>query len=451
MKIPNGPRIPSLLQTLYIIAQPTKFLETCAQKYGNTFALRLFGHDSPIVFFSQPQSIARIFNTEAEKFEWGKLTYVFQPLTGPQSLIVLDRQQHREMRHLVMPPLHGKRLHTYSELIVEIVREKTAHWQVGSSACIRTAMSEISLEIILQVVFGLTGARYEQLKQLIKAFLEGVSSPLNSLQCFWPSLQQDWGSWSPWGKFVRQRQQIDDLLYAEISARRYSQGGEDILSLLMSARDAQGQPMSKVQLRDQLMTLLLLGHETTASALAWAFYWSHRHSSVQERLQQELNRLDNPEPMAIAKLPYLNAVCSETLRITPIALISQPRLLKEPLHLEGYQFEPGAVLVPCIYLAHRRQEVYPDSNQFRPERFLDSKFSPHEYLPFGGGYRSCIGMALSLFEMKLVLGTVLSQYQLALVKRSTQPIRRGITIVPAGGPQMRVSGVVENLARASVG
>ena len=438
MKIPNGPKLPSLLQTLYIIAQPTRFLETCAQKYGCTFTLRLFSFESvPVVFFSHPHAIEKIVNTEAEKFEWGKLTTIFQPLTGAQSLILLDNQ-HQEVRHLLMPPLHGKRLHTYGQSIVDIAQTEISRWQVGTSVCIRKAMSNISLEVILRVVFGLKpGTKYTQLKHLLEEFLDGVSSPLNSLQCFWPFLQQDWGSWSPWGKFLRQRQQIDDLIYTEIASRRHSKGGEDILSLLMAAYDSQNQPLTDVQLRDQLMTLLLLGHETTASALAWAFYWSHRHSSVQNQLQQELARLDEPEPMAIAKLPYLNAVCSETLRITPIALISQPRLLKEPLQLEGYQLEPGTVLVPCIYLAHHRQETYPNPNQFKPERFLDHQFSAYQYLPFGGGSRSCIGMALSLFEMKLVLATVLSRYQLTLA-RPSQPVRRGITIVPSGGSQMNV-------------
>ena len=442
MKIPDGPHLPFALQTLHVIAQPIKFLETCAQKYGETFTLRLLGINSPpVVFFSHPQTIGSIFSTEAEFFEWGKLTYVFQPLTGPQSLIMLDGRQHREMRHLLMPPLHGKHLHAYSQTIVEITQTAIAHWQVGTSVNIRQLMSDISLEIILRVVFGFQpGARYSQLKHLIEAFLESVSSPLNSVQCFLPLLQQDLGSWSPWGQFVRLRQQIDDLIYTEIASRRNQPHGDDILSLLMSARNAEGQPMSDVQLRDQLLTLLLLGHETTASALAWAFYWIGRHSSVQNQLNQELNQLgDTSDPMAIAKLPYLNAVCSETLRIYPIALISQPRLLKHSLQLEGYRFDPGTVLVPCIYLAHRRREVYPEPNQFKPERFLDRHFSAYEYLPFGGGYRSCIGQALSIFEMKLVIATIFSRYRLALSEPSVRPVRRGITIVPSSGPRMRVA------------
>ncbi|MGF1481422.1 MAG: cytochrome P450 [Cyanophyceae cyanobacterium] len=436
MKIPAGPKDPAALQTFSVIAQPIKFLETCAERYGNTFTLNLLGTSAPVVCFSHPQTINQILSADPENFEWGKLTYVFRPLTGPQSLILLDGQQHRKMRHLVMPPLHGQRLHTYSQLIVEITQAAIASWPVGSTVCMRKLMSEISIEVILRVVFGLQpGPRYSQLKQLLKAFLEYVCTPLHSLQFFLPQLQQNCGQWSPWGRFIGQQQQIDRLLYEEIASRREATG-EDILSLLIAARDEQNQPLTTAQLRDQLITLLLLGHETTASALCWAMYWIHKHDLVQKRLWQELNSLS--EPMAATKLPYLNAVCAETLRIYPIALISQPRLLKNPLQLEDYQFTPGTVLIPCIYLSHHRSEVYPEPHKFEPERFLEGNFSPYEYLPFGGGYRSCIGQALSLFEMKLVLATILSQYQLALCEQSVRPIRRGITIVPSGGPQLLV-------------
>lgn len=443
MKLPDGPRLPFLLQTLQIIAQPLKFLETCAQRYGDTFTLRLLGLNSPpVVFFSHPQAIQAIFTTESGKFELGKVTDPFRPLTGTQSLIMLDGQRHQAMRELLMPPLHGKRLPTYGQLICDIASEAIADWILGLSLYIRDYMSEISLQVILRVVFGLNpGPRYQKLKQLIEPFLEDVTSPLNSIQFFWAPLQQDLGAWSPWGKFLRQQRQLDDLIYAEISERRTQPDGEDILSMLICARDEIGQPMTDVQLRDQLITLLLLGHETTASALAWAFYWIHQQPLVLEQLVQELDTLgSNPDPVAISKLPYLTAVCKEALRVYPIALISQPRVVKEPVQLEGYEFEPGTILVPCIYLAQRRQEVYPEPEQFKPERFMNHQFSPYEYFPFGGGSRSCIGMALSMFEMKLVLATVLSRYQLALDHNcSVQPVRRGITIVPSGGCRMVVT------------
>lgn len=446
MKLPSGPQLPSLLQTLQITAQPIRFLETCAQRYGDTFTLRVLGPKSPpVVFFSHPQAIQSIFTTQAGKLELGKVTHVFRPLTGEQSLIMQDGQRHQRQRQLLMPALHGERLHTYGKLICAIAREAIQEWKPNASLSMQEPMLEISLEIILRVVFGLNpGWRYQQLKELIGNMLESVTSDLYSTQFFFPPLQQDLGTWSPWGKFVRQQQQIRTLIYAEINERRAQPNPDarDILSMLMSARDDAGEIMTDVELVDQLITLLLLGHETTASGLNWAFYWVHRHPQVLDKLLKELDTLgSNADPVAITQLPYLTAVCKEALRVYPIALISQPRLVKESVQLEGYEFEPGAILVPCIYLAHRRPEVYPEPDQFRPERFLNQKFSPYEYLPFGGGTRSCIGMALSMFEMKLVLATVVSRYQLAIAhNRPARAVRRGITFVPSSDFKLTVIG-----------
>lgn len=432
----------NVLQAAQLIARPMQFLENCAKSYGDSFTLSLLGPKSPpLVFFSNPQTIAKIFTTEADKFELGKVTYVFKPLTGAQSLIMLDGQPHQSMRNLLLPPLHGKRIHTYGELIISLTQEVIASWGVGSTLSIRDQMCEISLAVILRVVFGVKDpTRYEKLAKLIKSFLEEVNSPFNSLQFFLPILQQNWGKFSPWGHFLHQREQIDELIYAEIASRRESVTGDDILSLLMEAQDENGNCLSDTQLRDQLMTLLLLGHETTASALSWAFYWIHQDQAIYAKLQKEIDTLvGNLDPATIAKLPYLNAVCQEALRVYPIALISQPRVVKQSLKLESYSLEPGMIVVPCIYLTHRRIDLYPNPEEFDPERFLVRKYTPYEYFPFGGGIRSCIGMALSMWEMKLVLATVLSSYQLSLPpKNQVSPVRRGITIVPSGGCKMRV-------------
>ncbi len=442
MKLPDSPQIPALVQTLQIIAQPTQFLQSCAQQYGDTFTLRILGPKSPpVVFFSRPDDLETIFTTDAKQFEFGKMTYVFQPLIGPQSLIMQDGKRHQRLRQLLMPPLHGKRLPTYGQLIREITENTISHWSVGQTLAIREFMSDISLQVILRVVFGLNpGPRYEQFKHLIEPYLEKVTSPLYSVQFFWPVLQQNWGSWSPWGQFLQQQQQIDGLIYAEMADRRRQSFGEDILSLLMMAQDEQGDFLTDQELRDQLITVLLLGHETTASALAWAFYWIHRYPEISDRLTQELQGLgENPDPLAVTQLPYLSAVCQEALRIHPIALIAQPRLVRESLEIGEYCYDPGTILVPCIHLAHRRSDVYPEPETFQPERFLNRKFSPYEYFPFGGGNRSCIGMALSLFEMKLILATVLSHYQLTLCdNKPVRPVRRGITIVPSSNFRLTV-------------
>ncbi|MGB3534246.1 MAG: cytochrome P450 [Microcoleaceae cyanobacterium] len=433
--LPDGPRGIGLLQTLQIIRQPIQFLENCARSYGDSFTLRVLGVNSPpVVFLSHPAAIEAIFTTEAGAFELGQITHVFRPLTGIQSLIMQNGKRHQRLRQLLMPPLHGKRLPTYGNLIQEITTQATQNWSVGTQLSIREAVAEIVLDVILRVVLGLhPNARYTQLKALIKPYLEQVNAPLYSIQFFWPPLQQDLGAWSPWGKFLHQRQQIDQLIYDEIAERRNQPGGEDVLSLLIAAQDEQGKGLTDEELHDQLITLLLLGYDTTASALSWAFYWIHKYPQVCQTLLQEISNLgDNADPIALTQLPYLTAVCQETLRIHPIALISQPRVVQKTVKIDSYQFKPGTILVPCIHLAHHRSQVYPQPQQFQPERFLNQKFSPYEYFPFGGGSRSCIGMALSLFEMKLILGTILSRFQLTLIEnKPVKPVRRGITIVPS--------------------
>jgi len=238
------------------------------------------------------------------------------------------------------------------------------------------------------------------------------------------------------GRFVRQKQQIDEIIYAEISDRRQHPdlSRVDILSLLMSAKDENGELMSDVELRDELLTLLVAGHETTASALTWALYWIHHLPEVKRKLLDDLASVENLDFGAVAKLPYLNAVCQETLRIYPIAMLAFFRIANSPINIMGQEFESDTLLTPCIYLTHHRPDLYPEPKQFKPERFLERQFSQYEYLPFGGSNRRCIGMAFALYEMKLVLATIMSRYSLAIAgSRSVKPVRRGITLAPSGG------------------
>ncbi|GAB4183556.1 MAG: cytochrome P450 [Coleofasciculaceae cyanobacterium] len=445
MTLPIGPQTPSLLQTVQLIAQPTQFLDSCRERYGDPFSTRVLGLKSPpVVFFGDPEAIQEIFTLPSSKLDFRKATHVFEPLMGGQSIILQEGRSHQRLRQLMMPPFHGDRMRSYGQLICDITQQAIAGWTTDSIVSIHKVMPQITLQIILQVVFGIEpGLRYQQLEKLLSSLLEDITTPLYSSLFFFPPLQKDFGAWSPWGHFLRRRQQIDALIYAEIAERRQQADASrtDILSLLMSAHDENGEPMSDVELRDQLVSLLLLGYETTAAVLTWAFYWIHSSASVYDTLQRELDTAgDDIKPEALTQLPYLTAVCAETLRVNPIALICTPRRVLEPLQVAGYHFDTGTILVPCIYLAHRRPDVFPDAMQFKPERFLNQKFSPYEYLPFGGGARGCIGMAFSMFEMKLVLATILSRYQLTLVDpRPVRPVRRGITIVPSGGVPVAIA------------
>ncbi|MEL7240883.1 MAG: cytochrome P450 [Cyanobacteria bacterium J06573_2] len=444
----------SLIQTLQLIANPINFFDNHAKKYGNTFSLRVLGINSPpVVFFSSPQAINDCFAIPAHKLDFKKATHVFKPLFGSDSIVFQEGKSHNRQRQLLMPPFHGDRLKSYGDTICNITNNVTRDWKSGNIISMQQVMPDITLQIILQVVFGINpGERYEKLIKLLTALLDDITKPLFSSLFFFPPLQQDLGKLSPWGNYLQRREEIDNLIYTEISERRANidnlgEVGEDILSLLMSASDEDGEKMTDKELRDQLVSLLLLGYETTSGVLAWLFYMIHSHPEVKDKLINELqsdnsNQNSNKNsPEKIAQLPYLSAVCSETMRLHPIALICTPRMAVDKVEVAGVKFDSGTVLVPCIYLAHRQETTYQQSDKFIPERFLDRKFSAFEYLPFGGGYRGCIGSAFAVYEMKLILATILQKFELELAdKKPVKPVRRGITIVPSGGVSMMVKG-----------
>ena len=307
----------------------------------------------------------------------------------------------------------------------------------------------ISLKVILEAVYGLRKQQlYGELQQRITALSNIFESPLTSAMLFFPILQQNWGAWSPWGNLVRQQQAIDRAIYQELAERKTQDLSQrqDILSLMMSARDEAGEAMSDRELRDELMTLMLAGHETTATAIAWSLYWVHRYPEIKAKLRAEIASLgQDPEPIALAKLPYLNAVCQETLRIYPVAMLTFPRVVQQPVELIGYKLEPGQVVIGCIYLLHQREDIYPDHQQFKPERFLKREFSPYEFFPFGGGKRRCIGEALAQLELKLVLATIIANYDLELTSKQPEtPARRGVTLAPKTGVHMVFRGRITN-------
>ncbi len=447
--IPGSPHEPEWLQTMWGILRPIDYLETMHQRYGDIFIIPKFAGLPPQLITSNPQAIQQIFTTDPKQFVCGSGNQLIQPLVGDNSLILLDGDRHRTQRKLLMPPFHGERMQAYGKLISEIAQEVISKLRVGETFITRHIMQEISLNVILRAVFGLQeGELYEQIWQVLTAMLNTFDSPISATLLFIKSLQVDLGAWTPWGNFLRQREKLDKLLYQEIHQRQTQLDhlGEDILSLLLATRDEQGQPMTDVELRDELMTMLFAGHETTATALAWALYWIHYIPEVKEKLLTELNSIDitSVDPMEIARLPYLSAICSETLRIYPITFFPLARITQAPMELIGYQIPAGTLLSPCIYLTHHRPDIYPEPERFRPERFLEQQFSPYEYLPFGGGNRRCLGMAFALFEMKVVLAIMLSHYSFTLAeKRPLKPVRRGLTFVPSGGVRLSVKERIE--------
>ncbi|MDJ0717712.1 MAG: cytochrome P450 [Prochloraceae cyanobacterium] len=444
MKLPDGPKIPTLLQLIKWLGEPFEFLDDCAKRYGDIFTMRLFGFQ-PMVVISNPQGIQEIFSADPNSFDVGRANEILRPFFGDNSLLSLDGDRHKRERKLLMPPFHGEKVKSYANSICQIAQKVATQWQVNKPFIARNAMQDITLEIILQVVFGLSeGDRYQQIKPPLAEWLDTTASPLRASVIFFKFLQKDLGAWSPWGQIVRLKQKIYDLLSAEIEDRRANPQlrSNDILSLMLSATDEDGQPMTDNQLRDEMLTLLAAGHETTATALAWAFYWIHKLPEVKEKLLQEIDSLgENPDPIEISRSPYLTAVCQETLRIYPVLPIAFARITNSTIEVMGRQFEAETTLVPSIYSTHHREDLYPNPKQFLPERFLERKYSSYEFIPFGGGNRLCIGYALAMLEMKLVLANILSSYQLELANdRPIKPKRRGGTLSPSNGVPLVMKG-----------
>lgn len=421
------------------VLNPVQYLQQAQASCPDIFDAKGIGFGERMIIVSEPQAIQKILTSDRKQFSVpGDLNRILVPLLGENSMILLSGNPHRQRRQLVMPAFHGDRMKVYGELIQKITDRVMAQLVVGQKFLARDAMQAISFGVILEAVFGFSaGDRHDQFSQKITALTEFFRSPLQSFFLFFPSLQKDWGSWSPWGRFVRDRQQVDALIYAEIAERRAHPGRDrgDILSLLLAARDEEGNALSDQELRDELMTLLFAGHETTATVMAWGLYWFNRQPETRERLQAELASLgENPDPMAIFRLPYLTAFCQETLRIYPVAMLTFPRVVEEPVELLGYTLAPGTVVMGSMYLVHQREDLYPNPDQFRPDRFLERQYSPYEFVPFGGGSRRCIGEALALFEMKLVIARVVMGYDLQLTERQPEkPRRRGVTLSPAKG------------------
>ncbi|MDQ2097752.1 MAG: cytochrome P450 [Tychonema bourrellyi B0820] len=443
MTLPNGPKTLPFVQLIQWIADPLTYMDKCASQYGDIFTTQ-WGNLQPFVMVNHPEAVQFMLNSSAFEAP-GHLNSILKPLLGEQSMIILSGERHKRQRQLLMPPFHGERMRNYGQQICDIALDVASKWSVDRPFFARSAMQEVTMRVILQAVFGLDdGPRLQELRPLLASVVDMTGSPLRSSMLFFGWMQQDWGAWSPWGRMKQRQRKIDELIYAEIAERREQPDASrtDILSLMMAARDENGEPMTDEELRDELMTLLFAGHETTATALAWAFYWIHSLPSVRQKLLQELDSLgENPDPMEIFRLPYLSAVCQETLRIYPVGMLTFPREVKSPVELMGYQLEPGTVVVGSIYLTHRREDLYPEPLQFKPERFLERQFSPYEYVPFGGGSRRCIGMALAQLEMKLVLANILRDFDLALAENQpVQPKRRGVTLGPAGGVRMVMRG-----------
>ncbi|MDB9438453.1 cytochrome P450 [Dolichospermum lemmermannii CS-548] len=438
MQLLPGPKVSATIQVLNWIFRPMSYLTECAKTYGDLFTLKLQSNLPPMLFVHSPEAMQQVLSNDQKDLEApGELNSIFEYLLGKKSVISLSGKEHQRQRQLIMPPFHGERMRSYAELIENITTKIINEQPKNQPFNIRNVAQEITLGVMMEAVFGIyEGERAEKLKHLLCEILEQGSSPWRVAFLYLPKLKEIIGISEIWKRQMKKQEKADQLIYQEIQERRenFDPNRTDILNLLMSAQDENGQPMTDAELRDELMTLLVAGHETTATAISWAFYWIHKLPEVREKLLVELDSLgENPDSNTIFKLPYLTAVCNETLRIYPIAMLTFPRKVKTPISLGGYQLEPGTVIMGSIYLTHRREDIYPEPEKFNPERFLERQFSPYEFLPFGGGARRCIGLAFAQMEMKLILAKVLKTWSMKLVNiDEIKPQRRGLVTGPNG-------------------
>jgi cytochrome P450 family 135 len=417
--------LPRALQTARFLIRPIPFYERWRARLGETFSARLLG-PGDVVFLSDPESVKLLFTSDRVNTIAPGRNIVLRPLLGPQSLLLQEGAEHLRRRKLMLPPFHGERMRAYERTIAEVAAAEIATWPTGAAFALHPSMQAITLEVIMRAVFGVTDPqRREGLRDGLLAVLAESASPA----AFGLTLPMIKGL-PHYRRFAAKVARTDELLAAEIADRRADPdlaSREDILSMLVSAEFDDGSKMSDAELRDQLLTLLLAGHETTATALAWTFDLLLHTPPTLERLVAECSAGEDA---------YLDAVIDESLRVRPVVPMTG-RLLREPATLGGYELDTGTVVFAGIYMLHTNPDVYPDPFAFVPERFLEHGPETYAWIPFGGGTRRCIGAAFAELELRVVLREVLTSVALtAADPRPQRMVRRNVTLSPADGTRV---------------
>jgi cytochrome P450 len=456
-KLPPGPRMPNSVQTLGWALRPMPFMERCRERYGDVFTLRI-RNENTWVFLADPEDVKRVFTGSSEVLRAGEANAILEPVVGSRSVLLLDGPEHMQQRKLMLPSFHGERMQGYEQLMTDITRADIERWPLGEPFALMPRMQAITLEVVMRAVFGVNeAAGLEHLRELLRGTIQWLTNPrlLAMLALLGPvRLMRN-------RRFRAMMDPVDQAVLEEIRRRRLEPDlaeREDILSLLVQARYEDGSPdgsgqarpgsgqtgpgseqtshgsgqagMSDEELRDELMTLLVAGHETTATSLSWAFERLLRHPDKLERLRAEAAAGESEE--------YLDAVVKETLRLRPVLPIVV-RKLSEPMELGGHTVPAGVAVAPCIHLVHRREDIYPNARAFEPERFLERPAGTYTWIPFGGGVRRCLGASFAQLEMKRVLQTVLSEVRLRAAEPSSERVvRRSITLNPQHGARVVV-------------
>ena len=421
--LPNPVGMPVALQALGWFQRPVPFLFAQQEHHGDVFTMEL-PQEGPWVVLSHPDAIREVFTGDPSKLLAGEGNEILAPILGPRSVLLLDGPEHLRERRLLLPPFHGERMQRYGTLMREVAEREIATWPAGTAFALAPRMQAVTLEIILRAVFGLAeGARLDALRRGLAELLDFVSRPVAFATVL--ALGAERAVRIP--SFRRRMEPVDRLIHEEIRSRRGAsdlEQREDILSLLLQATDEAGEPMGDDELRDELITLLVAGHETTATALSWAVERLLRTPGAMERIRDD----EGPE--------YVQAVCHETLRLRPVIPLVLRRLT-EAMTIAGHDLPAGVKVAPCVTLVHRRADLYPEPHAFRPERFLGVKPGTYTWIPFGGGVRRCLGASFALFEMQAVLEAVAERTRLRAASPAPEHTRRRtITFAPDRGAEV---------------
>jgi cytochrome P450 len=417
--LPPGPRLPAAVQTFLFISRRTTTAPRWRRRYGDVFSIHIAPAGRGVVL-SRPEHIREVFAGPADVFHAGEGNAILGPIMGEHSVLLLDEDAHKAARKKVMSAFHGEAMRAWSGVVERLASDSVDSWPVGVPFAVHPKMNDISLEVILQIVFGVTDEqRTAELRPLLQRLVR--IGPTIFVGWMYPALQNV----GPWRRFARLKDRVDTLLYAEIAERRTAAdlaARTDVLSKLLVADPAQ----SDAELRDHLITLLLAGHETTASTLAWTFHDLARRPELLSRVQRAADENDEA---------YLEATVKEAMRLRPV-IAEIARRLTKPVRVAGYDLPAGVVVFPSIELVHMREDVHPDAGQFRPERFLDGSPPPATWIPFGGGIRRCLGASLAMVEAQAVLKIVLQRLDIAPDGPPERSKTRNITTVPARGARL---------------
>jgi cytochrome P450 len=428
--LPPGSRTPSLIQALRYARDPLGFLVQLQRRYGDIFTLS-FPFFGRLVYVADPALVKAIFTGPPEQFHAGEANAtVLEPALGPNSVLTLDDTAHMQQRKLLLPPFHGERIRGYGELIRETTRKQMETWPVGETFALRPHTQRITLAVIMRAVFGVHD---EERLGRFEVLIEDFSKRVGLITTF-PALRRNFGPWSPWPRFLRSREALDEFIYEEIGLRRAEveageEGHDDVLSLLLQARHDDGSAMSDEELRDELVTVLGAGHETTATGLAWAMERLLRTPRVLTKLRESL---------AAGEDDYIDATVRETLRARPV-IVDIGRKLTAPTQIGGYELAKGSFVLAAIAALHYREDLFPQPEEFRPERFLEEKADNYAWIPFGGGVRRCIGAAFAEYEMRIILSEFVGRADLSAPDPKPEKAKvRNITLAPGKGTRVRL-------------